>query len=156
MKIFSRIIGVEGLPNLGIIEPIKIFRSAQPDWKVFKDDTLKIKTVINLREHSEKEEVGKLGMWSYEEPLNVFSNISVETFDSVIARMKDPEFQPVLIHCRQGHDRTGVICACYRMAINGWSYDEAIEEMKSYGYNDLWFVLTHSLKQYAQAKGLMT
>lgn len=157
MKTFERIIGVEGIENLGIVEPGKIYRSAQPDWEnpLFDKNLLGIKTVLNLREHSEKEEVEKASIFSVEFPLNVFTNIKISDFDHMVGLINATIHQPILVHCRQGHDRTGVICACYRMAIDGWSYEEAEEEMKSYGYNELWFILTRSLKQYAKAKGFL-
>lgn len=36
---------------------------------------------------------------------------------------------PVLIHCDGGSDRTGVMVALYRMAFQGWSLEDAKQEM---------------------------
>jgi protein tyrosine/serine phosphatase len=34
---------------------------------------------------------------------------------------------PVYVHCRKGHDRTGVVIACFRIAHDGWSNEKAIQ-----------------------------
>jgi len=52
----------------------------------------------------------------------------------------DSSRTPVFVHCRHGADRTGTICAIYRIATEGWSKDEAIEEMTKggFGYHSIW------------------
>ena len=44
--------------------------------------------------------------------------------------------KPVLISCRAGVDRTGVIAAAYRMLVDGMSQEEAIREMD--GFHSPW------------------
>ena len=44
-----------------------------------------------------------------------------------------PENQPAYVHCEAGKGRTGVATACYRMAIEGWTPDQALAEGKKYG-----------------------
>lgn len=56
----------------------------------------------------------------------------VEKFMEV---MRDPKNHPVLVHCFRGVHRTGVQCAAYRMEFNGWSKEDAIEEMRARGYD---------------------
>ncbi|WP_462379020.1 tyrosine-protein phosphatase [Pseudomonas sp. Marseille-QA0892] len=43
---------------------------------------------------------------------------------------------PVLIHCKHGRDRTGLMAAMYRTVIQGWSRDEAIAEMTAGGFGE--------------------
>jgi len=47
---------------------------------------------------------------------------------------------PVFFHCKHGADRTGTMCAVYRIAVCGWSKDEAIAEMTQggFGYHTVW------------------
>lgn len=40
----------------------------------------------------------------------------------------------ILIHCKHGSDRTGLVVAMYRIIVQGWSREEAINEMKLGGY----------------------
>ena len=50
-----------------------------------------------------------------------------------LAFVNDGGNQPVYCHCEAGKGRTGVMVACYRMAVEGWSADKAIAEAKSMG-----------------------
>jgi protein tyrosine phosphatase (PTP) superfamily phosphohydrolase (DUF442 family) len=44
-----------------------------------------------------------------------------------------PANQPVYVHCEAGKGRTGVAVACYRMAVEGWTADQAIADGAKYG-----------------------
>ena len=48
--------------------------------------------------------------------------------------MDDPANYPVLIHCRAGLHRTGVLVAVYRMEYDRWSPSEAVREMLENGF----------------------
>ena len=52
----------------------------------------------------------------------------------------NPERLPILIHCKHGADRTGLFCAVYRVAFQGWSKEAAIREMTTggYGFHSIW------------------
>lgn len=52
--------------------------------------------------------------------------------------MSDPVTypRPVLIHCKTGIHRTGVMAALFRMECQGWSREQAIAEMCELGYRD--------------------
>lgn len=50
--------------------------------------------------------------------------------------MDDPTSYPVLIHCKAGLHRTGVLVALYRMEYNGWAPATAIEELKENGFGE--------------------
>ena len=52
----------------------------------------------------------------------------------------DPKRQPVFVHCQHGADRTGTMCAIYRLVEQGWSKDEAIREITDggYGFHSVW------------------
>ena len=41
---------------------------------------------------------------------------------------------PVLMHCKQGADRTGLMAAMYRVVIQGWSKEDALNEMTLGGF----------------------
>jgi protein tyrosine/serine phosphatase len=42
----------------------------------------------------------------------------------------------VLIHCKHGLDRTGLVAAMYRIVAQGWSKQAALDEMEHGGYGD--------------------
>jgi protein tyrosine/serine phosphatase len=50
--------------------------------------------------------------------------------------MDDPDTYPVLLHCKAGLHRTGVMVAIYRMEYEGWSKSEAIRELKRNGFGE--------------------
>lgn len=50
--------------------------------------------------------------------------------------LDDPSVYPVLLHCRAGLHRTGVLTAVYRMEFEGWSHAAAFEELKANGFGD--------------------
>jgi tyrosine-protein phosphatase SIW14 len=50
--------------------------------------------------------------------------------------LDDERNYPVLIHCKAGLHRTGILCAVYRMEYQGWSHDQAYAELKAHGFGD--------------------
>lgn len=97
-------------------------------------------------------EVEAAGLKYFQLRLNVFSDVTVEDFDLVVQTLS--ENQPILIHCLDGKNRTGVACAAYRMAVDGWTLDEALEEMAAYGGDTIVdVILRKHLEAYAEAKG---
>ncbi len=59
-----------------------------------------------------------------------------EAIDRFLAVMDDPGNYPVLIHCRAGLHRTGVLAAVYRMEYDHWTPYQAIEELKANGFGE--------------------
>ena len=66
----------------------------------------------------------------------------------VLRILKDPAKGPFLIHCLHGADRTGTMCAMYRLVVQGWSKDDAIKEMTEggFGYHAMWGNLIRYLR----------
>ena len=49
--------------------------------------------------------------------------------------MTDPANRPLMIHCKQGADRTGALVALYRVVVQGWSKRKALLEMNKGGFH---------------------
>jgi tyrosine-protein phosphatase SIW14 len=49
--------------------------------------------------------------------------------------MDDPANHPVLVHCTAGRDRTGAMCAVFRMEFDRWRPDDALAEMREFGFD---------------------
>ncbi|MBD1553527.1 tyrosine-protein phosphatase [Pseudomonas typographi] len=41
---------------------------------------------------------------------------------------------PVLIHCKHGNNRTGIVAAMYRIVVEGWPREAALAEMQNGGF----------------------
>ncbi len=113
-----------------------LYRGAQPSARGMAElKALGIKTVINLRGfHSDDDEargtglkLGRLHM----EPWHAGDD-DVVTFLKLVT---DTNTLPAYIHCQRGADRTGMLCAMYRVAVCGWTKDEAIREMQDGGFH---------------------
>jgi hypothetical protein len=48
----------------------------------------------------------------------------------------DPANHPVLLHCKAGLHRTGVLVAVYRIKYEGWDALAAVAELKAHGFGD--------------------
>jgi len=63
--------------------------------------------------------------------------------DQVVEFLKvaaDPNCRPLYFACNRGADRAGMMCAAYRVAVEGWSKEEALDEMihGPFDYNPIW------------------
>ena len=125
------------LYNFGSVEPGQIYRSAQPSplflrWAL---DRYGIKTLINLRADTpgyESAFAARNGLRLYSFSFRATREPSPEEVARFLAALRDPENHPVLVHCRQGVDRTGYMLGLYRVAVEGWDADRATREMNRY------------------------
>jgi protein tyrosine/serine phosphatase len=131
---------VDGVPNLCRITPT-LYRSAQPSLAGFKNlKQLGIQTVINLRGGEDDERAAlAVGFRLESVPLSA-ARIRHDSNVQILRLLGRTEQGPVLVHCQHGADRTGMICALYRMVYQGWDRTKAIEEMRKggYGFHGIW------------------
>jgi protein tyrosine/serine phosphatase len=127
-----------------------LYRGAQPTAEGMKQlQAMGIKTVINLRAfHSDKDEVAGTGLKSVRfetEPWHA-GEADVIRFLKVVV---DTNNLPAFVHCQRGADRTGLMCAMYRICVGGWSKADAVEEMKNggFGFNPAWSNLTRFIEK---------
>jgi tyrosine-protein phosphatase SIW14 len=59
------------------------------------------------------------------------SESAVATFLKIV---NDPANQPVYVHCQGGRHRTGAMTALYRMTQDGWTPDQAYDEMRNFDF----------------------
>jgi protein-tyrosine phosphatase len=95
---------------------------------------LGIRTVVNLETlHSDRELLAGTGVNGVRISFKAWHP---ET-DDMVAFLKvaaDANLTPVLVHCQYGADRTGTMCAVYRVAVQGWDKPAAIDEMVHGGF----------------------
>jgi protein tyrosine/serine phosphatase len=127
-------IQLPGVPNLHRIDD-NLYRSAQPTKQGMKNlKKLGVRTIINLRAfHSDTAKVRGTGLLDEELSVKTW-HIEDEDVIRVLRIIRKKENGPFLIHCKYGADRTGVMSLMYRIVEQGWSQDDAIEEMVNGGY----------------------
>lgn len=125
---------VKGLPNLHRVNA-NLYRSAQPDADSAKAiETLGIRTVLNLRKNDKDKPLrANTNIFFLRYPLHTW-DIDDRDVLAVLKIITNPNNQPILVHCTHGADRTGLMMASYRMVVQGWTKDAAINEMKNGGY----------------------
>lgn len=52
-----------------------------------------------------------------------------------LAVLRENPNKKIFVHCRLGDDRTGMMIAAYRMAVDNWTAAEAYAEMMQFGMN---------------------
>ena len=112
-----------------------LYRGAQPSAKGMAElAALGIKSVINLRSmHGDEDEIAGLGLIEHRLKI-VAIDPGREDVVRFLRLAVDPANQPGFVHCAHGSDRTGLMCAMYRIAVEGWSNEAAHEEMVKGGY----------------------
>jgi len=142
-------------PGLGNLFKVTdgLYRGRQPSARGIRElKKMGIKTILSLRSsHSDRaiiDDAGLTGQFRYiripmkpDDP----QDDAIVTFLKIVTRTGN---QPVLVHCAHGADRTGWICAAYRMVVEGWPKEEAIDEMINggFGFHTVFVELPEHLK----------
>lgn len=108
-----------------------------------------VKTVINLRMfHDGREAAARAGLHYERIPMNAWHAEEAEA-DRFLRIVADKSRGPFFVHCYQGSDRTGMMCALYRIRVEGWTTDEAIAEMTGggFGFHPIWQNLIKFLRK---------
>lgn len=110
---------------------------------------LGVKTVVNLRNyHADDSRLAGTGLQP--EHLNMTPwHASDDESVRFLKIVTDANKLPVFVHCQRGADRTGTLCAVYRVVVCGWSKEKAIREMTEggFGFNPAWRNLVDYVRQ---------
>jgi protein tyrosine/serine phosphatase len=133
-------IALPGVPNLYRLSPM-LYRSEQPTALGMKNlEKLGIRTVINLRAFNHDVDEAKGTSLRTQRVKILTWHVGDKHVIEVMRMLKDSANGPFLIHCQHGADRTGLMSAMYRILEQGWTVDDAIEELTQggYGYHTMW------------------
>jgi tyrosine-protein phosphatase SIW14 len=148
-RVIGRKLREKGVPNFGEVTPT-LYRGG-----LLKTDGLKtlakmgIKVVVDTHANdvSEEKTVQGLGMeyvaipWHCPWPKD-------EVFAKFLKVLRENRGKKVFVHCRLGDDRTGMMIAAYRMADEGWTADEAMNEMRAFGFTRAHHLICPGLASY--------
>ncbi|PYY69628.1 protein tyrosine phosphatase [Pseudomonas jessenii] len=127
---------VEKQYNLFQMSPT-LYRSALPDkGAVPLLEKLKVGTVINFLPEADSSWLATPGITQVQLPYRTNHVDDAEVLKALRAIKSAEAKGPVLMHCKHGSDRTGLMAAMYRVVIQGWSKEEALNEMTQGGFGD--------------------
>ena len=146
---WARLMKLAGVENFHKVSD-ELYRGAQPSDKGMRElEKLGTKTIVNLRSfHSDRGEIKGTDL-AYEHIYMKAWHAEDKEVVRFLKIVSDKEHTPVFVHCMHGADRTGTMCAIYRIAIQGWSKAEAIEEMTKggFGFHSVWENLPEYLEE---------
>ena len=122
-----------GLPDFHKVNE-HLYRGGRPSAVGLRHlQQIGVKTVIDLqvpgeRWAKENELVEALGMRYFPIPMGRGFGVDLEQIQAALKLIENADHAPVYVHCRKGHDRTGVVIACFRIKDDGWSNAKAMEE----------------------------
>lgn len=112
-----------------------LYRSALPDSNALPVlEQLRIGTVINFLPESD---APWLKASDIKQVQLTYRTNHVDDSDVLAALRAIQEAEadgPVLMHCKHGSDRTGLMAAMYRVVVQGWSKEDALNEMTQGGF----------------------
>jgi len=115
------------------------YRGAEPTAQCLERlDALGVRTIVNLRDEEkastvEQNDAEAHGMRYFNVPLSGIGKPALADVQKTLSIIRTPGNQPVFLHCKRGADRTGAIVAAYRIQVEGWTAERALEEAKSFG-----------------------
>ena len=116
------------------------FRGSQPSRPQLAElKAMGVKTIIDLRKDyvpEERQWARKLGLNYFNLPLKPGTRATKEQTESFLRLVNDPTNLPVYVHCRGGRHRTGAMTAVYRITNDGWTAEQAFDEMKKYDFEE--------------------
>ncbi|MBK5440779.1 dual specificity protein phosphatase family protein [Pseudomonas sp. TH32] len=112
-----------------------LYRSALPDSSAVPVlEKLKIGTVINFLPESDSKWLKSTGIKQVQLTYRT-NHVDDSDVLAALRAIQDAEGNgPVLMHCKHGSDRTGLMAAMYRVVVQGWSKEEALSEMTLGGF----------------------
>lgn len=146
------------VPNFAVVSN-ELWRGGLPRTGALRElKNAGAKTVINLMQagkevEQEKAQAKELGLNFYHMPMSHFKTPSQSHIDHFLSIVKNPENQPVFVHCHQGQDRAGTMVAMYRIKEQGWTAGRAYDEMLAFGFHPFFLNLTSSVYSEASALG---
>jgi protein tyrosine phosphatase (PTP) superfamily phosphohydrolase (DUF442 family) len=136
---------IPGVANFAKVSDT-LYRGAQPTAEGFKElKRMGIRTVVSLRTtSSDRSLLAGTGM--------KYRRLACEPYDPdeedlvrFLSLVRNPENQPVFVHCRQGADRTGWAVAGYRVVEQSWKPGDAFGEMKGFGHHEFFTAIRKHL-----------
>ena len=114
-----------------------LYRSALPDSAAQPLlEKLQIATVINFLPEADSSWLKTPGVNQIQLPYRTNHVDDADVLAALRAIQTAQAQGPVLMHCKHGSDRTGLMAAMYRVVIEDWSKEDALKEMTQGGFGE--------------------
>lgn len=131
--------------RFAMVEPGRLYRSGEvtPAQLARLRETYGIERVICLlatespEAQAEHTAAQKLGLDWHNIPMGGDGTSTSPQRDQLRALLLDPNAPPTLVHCAAGTNRTGLAVGMYRIHHDGWTYDQVLDEMRRFSFDDL-------------------
>jgi protein tyrosine phosphatase (PTP) superfamily phosphohydrolase (DUF442 family) len=141
---FAGKIHIPGISNAGDVNEF-LYRGTQPNEEGVEQLKKRgIDTIVDLRGErhdvieKERRQAESLGMRFVNIPGNGWSAPRDEQIAQFFSVVRERPRRRIFVHCWLGGDRTGVFIATYRIAFDGWTPEQALQEMRSFHFKGLW------------------
>jgi tyrosine-protein phosphatase SIW14 len=135
---------VPGISDFGKVNDF-LYRGAQPRGDgVEQLKKFEIDTIVDLRGElrgvieNERQRAESLGIRFINLPGSGWATPKDEEIAQFFSLVRERPRRKIFIHCWLGGDRSGMFVAAYRIAFEGWSPQQAIQEMRSFHYLHFW------------------
>lgn len=141
-----------GVTNFGRVGP-RLYRGGQPSEEGFTGlRALGVNTVISftLGEEGDKAEAARTARLGMDFVALPWSTMEVPEPDQVrtfLTYLREHPERTIFVHCKAGADRTGVMIALSRIALDGWTAQRAVDEMNAFHYH---FIFLPHLQRFVE------
>lgn len=142
---------LKGVTDFGEVTPT-LYRGSQASPEGIRNlKEMGIDIFVDLRgnKHRDRMRVEQLGM-QYVPVGGLCFPQSDKKYAKFLSVIDDHPGKKIYVECRLGNDRTGMAIASFRMANQGWTPDQAMEEMHVYGFTAIHHVMCPFLARYEQ------
>lgn len=150
-RVMGEHLKAKGVPNFGRVT-LTLYRGGQPSAEGFETlARMGIAIVVDTgRSRRDEALIRHLGM-TYD-PLPWYCPFpSDKVFKRFIEIIRENPGKKIFVHCRFGDDRTGMMIAAYRMGAEGWTAQEAMQEMREFGYSPIHHLMCPGLARYEKS-----
>jgi protein tyrosine phosphatase (PTP) superfamily phosphohydrolase (DUF442 family) len=128
LALLAFVLSVIAHHNFHIVSPGLVYRSAQMNARALAAviPEYGIKSILNLRGMGEREDwyvvetntAREFGVQHYDYALSAGRELKDDEMDRILATIRSAP-KPILIHCKAGADRTGLVGALYLYSVEG-------------------------------------
>jgi len=122
-----------------------LYRGGQPRGDAVEElRRFGIDTIVDLRGElhglvqNERERAESLAIRFINLPGSGWATPKDEEIAAFFSLVQERPRRKIFIHCWLGGDRSGMFIAAYRIAFDGWTAQQAVEEMREFHYLQFW------------------